>query len=200
MDDGLAGTPISEQFVRTSPRSSRNIPVSRSSAISTATMPQVPSSRAWPHFSPRTPRSTASCRRATARGAMEALKNADRGQVPIVAAAFNGTGVACAETEGAKCWLGSNPPSLSAEATKLAIDVLDGKAAGRQDACSSTRRADHRPDRRRLCAELGRGEDRARQDRVPRPRTRPVAADLAGLGDDHPAGGRRRLKHPPRPD
>ena len=27
-----------------------------------------------------------------------------------------------------------------------------------------------------------------------------VAADLAGPGDDHPAGGRRRLKQPPRPD
>jgi ribose transport system substrate-binding protein len=58
-------------------------------------------------------------------GAIKALQNADRPMVPVVAFAVNGTGVMCAQTAGLKCWLGANPPSLSAEAIKLAVDILD---------------------------------------------------------------------------
>jgi ribose transport system substrate-binding protein len=60
-------------------------------------------------------------------GAMKALQDAGRKMVPIVAAAFNGTAVACLQTPGATCVLGANPPYLSAEALKLAVEVLDGK-------------------------------------------------------------------------
>jgi len=35
--------------------------------------------------------------------------------------------VTCAQTSGAKCILGANPPYLSAEAVKLAVAILDGQ-------------------------------------------------------------------------
>ena len=60
-------------------------------------------------------------------GAMQALHNAGRPMVPITAAAFNGTALACLNTAGAKCILGANPPYLSAVALKLAVAVLDGE-------------------------------------------------------------------------
>ena len=127
-DRGLAGAPISEEFekkLRALLR--RNIPASRSSAISTATMPHGPEQEGVAALLAAHPQVDGILSQGYGTGAIDALQNADRALVPIVAAAFNGTGVACAQTEGAKCWLGANPPSLSAEATKLAVDVLDGK-------------------------------------------------------------------------
>jgi ribose transport system substrate-binding protein len=66
-------------------------------------------------------------------GAMKALQEAGRPMVPITAAAFNGTALACLTTPGAKCILGPNPPYLSAEALKLAVAVLDGHKPPSQD-------------------------------------------------------------------
>jgi ribose transport system substrate-binding protein len=60
-------------------------------------------------------------------GAMKALEDAGRPLVPVTAFSYNGTAVACAQTDGAKCILGSNPAYLSSEAIKLAVDILDGK-------------------------------------------------------------------------
>ena len=57
-------------------------------------------------------------------GAMQALKDAGRPLVPMTAFSFNGSAVACGG-EGASCILGSNPPFLSAEAIKLAVEILD---------------------------------------------------------------------------
>ena len=105
-------------------------------------MPPVPNRRASPACSPRIRKSTASSSQGYGTGAMKALQNADRPMVPIVAAAFNGTGVACAQTKGAKCWLGANPPSLSAEAIKLAVDMLEHRQEARPTRpCCSTRPA-----------------------------------------------------------
>jgi ribose transport system substrate-binding protein len=61
-------------------------------------------------------------------GAIQALKDAGRPLVPIVAFSYNGTATACAtETEpGLKCFIYTHPPYISAEALKLAIDILDG--------------------------------------------------------------------------
>jgi ribose transport system substrate-binding protein len=59
-------------------------------------------------------------------GAMKALQEAGRPMVPITAAAFNGTALACLNIPNAKCILGPNPPYLSAEALRLAVAVLDG--------------------------------------------------------------------------
>jgi len=58
-------------------------------------------------------------------GAIQALKDADRPIVPVTAFSYNVAAVTCAETDGAKCILGSNPAYLSSEAIKLAVDILD---------------------------------------------------------------------------
>jgi ribose transport system substrate-binding protein len=60
-------------------------------------------------------------------GAMKALQDAGRRIVPVTAFSYNVAATTCAQTEGAKCILGSNPAYLSSEAIKLAVDILDGK-------------------------------------------------------------------------
>jgi len=58
-------------------------------------------------------------------GAIQALKDAGRPIVPVVGFSYNVSAVTCAQTQGAKCILGSNPAYLSSEAIKLAVDILD---------------------------------------------------------------------------
>lgn len=60
-------------------------------------------------------------------GAIKALEDAGRRIVPVTGGSYNVSTVTCAQTPGAACILGSNPPYLSAEALKLAVDILDGK-------------------------------------------------------------------------
>jgi ribose transport system substrate-binding protein len=60
-------------------------------------------------------------------GAIKALQDAGRRIVPVTAFSYNVAATTCAQTEGAKCILGSNPAYLSSEAIKLAVDILDGK-------------------------------------------------------------------------
>jgi ribose transport system substrate-binding protein len=64
-------------------------------------------------------------------GALNALKQAGKKPVPVTAFSYNGSAVDCAKTAGASCILGANPAYLSAEALKLAVEVLDGKQAKR---------------------------------------------------------------------
>jgi ribose transport system substrate-binding protein len=59
-------------------------------------------------------------------GAMKALENAGRPLVPVAGGAYNVAALACVQTPGAHCILESNPAYLSAEAIKLAMDVLEG--------------------------------------------------------------------------
>ena len=59
-------------------------------------------------------------------GAIRALQDAGRNIVPIAGSSFNVSAVACAETPHASCLLASNAPYLSAEAMKLAVEILDG--------------------------------------------------------------------------
>ncbi len=61
-------------------------------------------------------------------GAIKALKDAGRPLVPVTGFTYNATALACAQTPGAKCILGSNPAFLSSEAIKLAVGILDGGA------------------------------------------------------------------------
>jgi ribose transport system substrate-binding protein len=61
-------------------------------------------------------------------GAIKAEQDAGRSVVPVTAVSYNGTAVTCAQTAGAKCILGVNPSWISAEALRVAVDVLDGKA------------------------------------------------------------------------
>ncbi len=58
-------------------------------------------------------------------GAMQALKDAGRPIVPVTGFSYNGSAVACAQTEGAKCIFGANPSWLSSEALKLAVGILE---------------------------------------------------------------------------
>jgi ribose transport system substrate-binding protein len=67
-------------------------------------------------------------------GAIQALKDAGRPLVPIVMFAYNGSASACAtETEpGLECFIYTHPPYLSADAIKVAVDVLDGNPPATQ--------------------------------------------------------------------
>lgn len=60
-------------------------------------------------------------------GAIKALQDAGRKIVPITGSPFNLTTTTCAQTSGAECILAPNPAYLSAEALKLAVEILDGK-------------------------------------------------------------------------
>jgi ribose transport system substrate-binding protein len=60
-------------------------------------------------------------------GAIKALQEAGRKIVPIVGFSYNISAVTCAQTAGAECMLGTNPAYLSADALRLAVDILDGK-------------------------------------------------------------------------
>ncbi|MFO1141796.1 MAG: substrate-binding domain-containing protein [Amaricoccus sp.] len=128
MDDGLAGAPISEQFAKNFAKAFAKYPGIEVVGHYNGNYALGPEQQGVAALLAAHPQVDGILTQAYGTGAMQALKDADRKQVPIVAAAFNGTGVACAQTEGARCWLGANPPSLSAEAIKLALDVLDGKA------------------------------------------------------------------------
>jgi ribose transport system substrate-binding protein len=131
MDDGLAGAPISVQFVKNFSAIFAKYPGIEIVGHFNSNYAPGPEQQGVSALLAAHPQVDAILSQAYGTGAMKALTTADRPQVPIVAAAFNGTGVACVQTTGAKCWLGSNPPSLSAEAIKLAVDVLGGaKPAG----------------------------------------------------------------------
>jgi ribose transport system substrate-binding protein len=64
-------------------------------------------------------------------GALNALSQAGKGPVPVTAFSYNGSAVDCARRAGARCILGANPAYLSAEALRLAVNVLDGKQPNR---------------------------------------------------------------------
>ena len=126
-------------------------------------------------------------------GAMQALKDAGRPIVPVTGFSYNGSAVACAQTEGAKCILGANPAWLSSEAIKLAVDILD---TGQKPAERATVvRADFittdpftsklYPNAKMQKIELGKT---AFPDLPPAP----DAADHPRLGRDHRGGSRRR--------
>ena len=103
-------------------------------------------------------------------GAMQALKDAGRPIVPVTGFSYNGSAVACAETEGAKCILGANPAWLSSEALKLAVDILDtGQKPAERAAVVRDRLHHHRPLHLQALPQRQDAEDRARRERLPRP-------------------------------
>jgi len=125
MDDGLAGAPISELFVKDFTRIFAQYPGIQIVGHYNGNYAAGPEQQGVAALLAAHPEIDGILTQAYGTGAIKALQNAGRPLVPIVAAAFNGTGVTCAQL-GAKCWLGANPPSLSAEAIKLAVDLLDG--------------------------------------------------------------------------
>lgn len=60
-------------------------------------------------------------------GAIMALEDAGRKIVPVTGGTYNVTALTCARTPDAACILGSNPAYLSAEAMRMAVEVLEGK-------------------------------------------------------------------------
>ena len=60
-------------------------------------------------------------------GAIAAFQAAGHTLVPMVCAAFNGTMVALAKDKGANGMTTANPPYLSAEALRIAVNVLGGQ-------------------------------------------------------------------------
>jgi ribose transport system substrate-binding protein len=127
MDDGLAGTPISEQFAKDFAATFAKYPGIQIVGHFNGNYAVGPEQQGVAALLAAHPEVDGILTQAYGTGAMKALQNAGRPMVPIVAAAFNGTGVACAQAN-AKCWLGANPPSLSAEAMKVAVDALTGNA------------------------------------------------------------------------
>jgi ribose transport system substrate-binding protein len=125
MDDGLAGAPISEQFAKDFSEIFKKYPGIEVVGHFNGNYAPGPEQQGVAALLAAHPEVDGILTQAYGTGAMKALQNAGRPLVPIVAAAFNGTGVACVQAN-AKCWLGANPPSLSAEAIKLASDILDG--------------------------------------------------------------------------
>jgi ribose transport system substrate-binding protein len=71
-------------------------------------------------------------------GAMKVLKQAGHVPVPIAAASYNATMLACA-SKSQPCFVVSDPPWLGGYAVKLAVSVLDHKLSGKpQDIYVST--------------------------------------------------------------
>jgi ribose transport system substrate-binding protein len=127
MDRGLAGAPISERFVNNFTNILSKYPGIEIVGYFNGNYALGPEQAGVASLLAAHPQVDGIFTQAYGTGALKALQDAGRPAVPIAAAAFNGTAVTCAQTAGAKCILGANPPSLSAEAIKLAVDVLDGK-------------------------------------------------------------------------
>ena len=100
----------------------------------------------------------------------------------------------CAQTEGAKCILGSNPAFLSSEAIKLAVDILERQAEARRPPHPGQRRLPAPPtpfevgalSRRRSCR-------RSRSARTPSPisppgLTLPITPDWVEITAEEAAG------------
>ncbi len=125
MDDGLAGAPISAQFAKDFNEIFKKYPGIEVVGHFNGNYAPGPEQAGVASLLAAHPEVDGIMTQAYGTGAMKALQDAGRPPVPIVAAAFNGTGVACVQAK-AKCWLGANPPSLSAEAIKLVVDLLGG--------------------------------------------------------------------------
>ena len=105
-------------------------------------------------------------------GAIQALKDAGRPIVPVVGFSYNVAALTCAQTQGAKCILGSNPAYLSSEAIKLAVEILDtGKKPAERSVEIEGRLRHHRPLREQA---LPRHQDdqTSRSARMPSPTRR----------------------------
>lgn len=59
--------------------------------------------------------------------AWQAFKQAGKTTAIVTGYASNGALVTCAKTPNLHCFFGSNSPALSAEAMKVAVDILEGK-------------------------------------------------------------------------
>jgi ribose transport system substrate-binding protein len=133
IDRGLAGAPVAERFVKMFEDGLRPFPGIKIVGYYTGEYSLGPEQAGVANLLAANPQVDGILTQAYGTGAMKALQDASRKMVPIVAAAFNGTAVACLQTPSATCVLGANPPYLSAEALRLAVAVLDGKVPASKD-------------------------------------------------------------------
>jgi ribose transport system substrate-binding protein len=127
MDRGLAGAPISERLVKGFEDVLKDYPGIEVVGYFNGNYALGPEQAGVASLLAAHPQVDGIFSQAYGTGAIKALQDAGRPLVPITAAAFNGTAVACVQTKGAKCILGANPPYLSAEAIKLAVAIIEGK-------------------------------------------------------------------------
>jgi ribose transport system substrate-binding protein len=127
IDRGLAGAPVAERFVTLFEDVLKQTPGIKIVGYYNGDYALGPEQASVANLLAANPNVDGILTQAYGTGAIKALQDAGRKMVPIVAAAFNGTAVACLTTAGVTCVLGANPPYLSAEALRLAVDVLDGK-------------------------------------------------------------------------
>jgi ribose transport system substrate-binding protein len=127
IDRGLAGAPVAQRFVKMFEDGLKSSPDIKIAGYYTGEYSLGPEQAGVANLLAANRQVDGILTQAYGTGAMKALQDAGRKMVPIVAAAFNGTAVACLQTPGVKCVLGANPPYLSAEAMRLAVQILDGK-------------------------------------------------------------------------
>ena len=144
IDRGLAGAPVAERFVKMFEDGVKTAPDMKIVGYYTGEYALGPEQAGVANLLAANPEIDGVLTQAYGTGAMKALENAGRKQVPIVAAAFNGTAVACLKTPGVTCVLGANPPYLSAEAMRTAVAVLDGKPPPSKDILLDNPLADQR--------------------------------------------------------
>jgi ribose transport system substrate-binding protein len=127
MDRGLAGAPISAQLQNGFEKVLKKYPGIQVIGYFNGNYALGPEQEGVASLLAAHPQVDAILTQGYGSGAMKALQDAGRPLVPVAGGAYNVASLACAQTKGAQCILESNPAYLSAEALKLAVDILDGK-------------------------------------------------------------------------
>jgi ribose transport system substrate-binding protein len=127
VDRGLAGAPISEQLQSGFEKVLKNYPGIEIVGYFNGNYALGPEQEGVASLLAAHPQVDAILTQGYGSGAIKALQDAGRPLVPVAGGAYNTASLVCAQTAGAQCILESNPAYLSAEALKLAVDILDGK-------------------------------------------------------------------------
>jgi ribose transport system substrate-binding protein len=127
LDRGLAGAPVSAELLSGYERTIAKYPGIRIVGYFNGDYSLGPEQAGVADLLAAHPEVDAILSQGYGAGAIKALEDAGRKVVPVIGGSYNVSTVTCAQTPGAACILGSNPPYLSAEAVKLAVEILDGK-------------------------------------------------------------------------
>jgi len=134
VDRGLAGAPISKQISDGYEKVLKNYPDIKVVGYFEGQYALGPEQQGVASLLAANPKIDGVLTQGYGTGALKALQDAGRPVVPFTAFSYNGSAVACVQTSGAKCILGANPAWLSAEAIKLAVQILDtGKKPDQRD-------------------------------------------------------------------
>jgi ribose transport system substrate-binding protein len=129
VDRGLAGAPISEQLQSGFEKVLKTYPGIEIVGYFNGNYALGPEQEGVASLLDAHPQVDAILTQGYGSGAIKALQDAGRPLVPVAGGGYNSASLVCAQTEGAQCILETNPAYLSAEAIKLAVDILDGKEA-----------------------------------------------------------------------